>query len=255
MKTLSITMFLLLLISGCNILQDTDTTTGSNSNRCGANSENDILFIAESELDDSGIPQSVLSMGCRQDHRMTVTVFAPFGYSLADHEIDNNLKEIIESKAWEHVFIEEKSNLMSNPGYAHIANSLPALSRLKSFILTSNPNTKISLIENWSNEFDFVSDSMNIQERYLDLSNATGLPVIKANQFWEQVHSDGAKPFVNSELWRGGGNSPSDLGTILISGLILTYIIETDLTSENFTDSTSNKIIYLKEEINEFNNP
>lgn len=251
MKTSIVTVFLITLISSCNILQDTDSTSGGVDNRCGVGSTMDVLFIGESEIEESEVPQNVLSMGCRKGLRMSVTVFAPEGYSIADHAVDNNLASLIQSKSWEYVFISESSQLSLDAGYDHVVNTAPPLESLKAIILNSYPASKIMLVENWSREESFVSDNLVIQNKYSELGLATGTELVKLNQLWEEVYSDNTKQFLNSELWLNDGVQPSKLGSLLISGLVMTHLTELDLTSEYFTRMSARNL-YLLSKINEF---
>lgn len=244
-------MFHSFLLFSCNILQDTDSTNDSSGKRCGPGLEVNVLIIAESEIEDSEISQTTLDLGCRQRMNLKVSVFASFGYSLSDLESDGNLASLLTKTKWDFVFISEHSNLIIDPAYDHAVNSLPPLTSLKNKILNSSPEADIFLVQNWSRADSFSADSSFIQDRYNDLGIGAGLNVVEANKLWAEVYTDPLAPFAPSELWLSNSRTPSDLGEMLISGLIFVEISKAAITVDNLNKPSSN-IIYIKDEINSF---
>lgn len=244
-------MFHSFLLFSCNILQDTDSTNDSSGKRCGPGVEVNVLFIAESEFEDSEISQTTLDLGCRQRMNLKVSVFAPVGYSLSELESDGNLANLITKTRWDFVFISEHSNLVIDPAYDHLVSSLLPLISLKNKILNSSPEADIFLVQNWSRADSFSTDSSLIQDRYSDLGIGAGLNIVEANKLWEEVYTDPLVPFAPSELWLSNSRTPSDLGEMLVSGLIFIEISKTAITKDNL-NNPSNSIIYIKDEINSF---
>lgn len=250
MKTSIIALFLPILIS-CNILQDTDNTTGGMGGRCGPGAETNVLFIGESELEDSLIPQRVLDHACGERMNIAVTVYAPFSYGLQDHSDDSSLDIQLKSNHWDLIIIFEHSKLMRDPSFDFNALSKPALNQLKTKIKNANPDTKIFLAENWSSQTEFENDSDIIQNRYASLSNANNINLIKTNVFWEAIFNDSSKPFPANELWASDTVSPSEIGQAAFSGLIFAQIIEAQLSVDSVREETPT-FNYIKDRVNEF---
>ena len=251
MKTSTITLFLTLLFTSCNILQDTDNTTGGLSGRCGPGAEVNVLFIGESEIIDSDIAQSTLDHACGERKNIAVKVYAPFGFGLAEHAADFNLEEKLILLKWDFIIIAEHSSRIRDSQYNFDSISVPAMNQLKSRISHLSPESKIYLLSNWSSFTDYDDDSIIIQNRYNSLASAVNIPLIKLNFFWEIVFNDSTKPFDSNALWAADTVSPSVIGKVLTSALIYRTLAGKAVSSDAF-DEQFTPAMYIRSMVNQF---
>ena len=210
-----------------------------------------MFYLGESEVLDSGIPQSTLDHACGEYKNVAVKVYAPYGFGLSELSDDYGLEEKLQEFKWDVIVISEFSRRIKDSDFDFNAITLPALNKIKSKIKNVSPLAKVLLLPNWSEYLYFEEDSSIIQSRYKALSNANRIELVEANLFWEAIFNDESKPFESRDLWAADTVNPSAIGRIVFSSLIYSHFTDEDLSLDAF-DEEDEISLYLKERVNQF---
>lgn len=124
-----------------------------------------VLFIGNSLTSANDLPGMIASMAESRNNSMPFRMYAPGGYTLANHAADPGVIEAIEAGGWDVVVLQEQSQLPALPDEYLQQAMYPHVEALCHIVSKSNPGAVIAFY-------------MTMAKRNGDQQNSAALPAL-----------------------------------------------------------------------------
>ena len=232
-KYLLMALVFVLFFFGCS-KNDNNAVAG-----CAGKTVQKVLFIGNSYTQFNNLPGLVKDIACSGGHKIEVTAFTPGGYWFSQHAVDKRALDLITSKRWRFVVLQNQSQV---PGWkpAHVTSkSIPHAATLVKAIKANNRKTKIIYFVTWGKEngdsenckyhskvCTFAGHTQALLKGYTLYRNATGGKLAKAGPAWKAVVDDRKSPFDSGELWVADHSHPELRGSYLAACTIFAAMFD-----------------------------
>ena len=174
-----------------------------------------ILFIGNSFTYSNEMPQMLQGLAASQKHKIEVTMHAPGGYTLEKHWQEGKAAELIGSKKWDFVVLQDHSEApLNNPqGLKEYAG--------KFHELIKKQGAKTVLFMTWPNQ-DKPSHQRRIMLAYEDAAKEFGATLAPVGIAWQKAVSSG-KPLA---LYSADKKHPSEQGSYLAACVFYLALVD-----------------------------
>ena len=232
-KQLWLVFAAVLFFFGCS-RNDNDAEAG-----CAGKPVQKVLFIGNSYIAANNLPHLVKGIACSGRHKLSVTALTPGGYKFYQHAKDRNTLNVIASRKWDFVVLQNQSQIPGLKPARVRARSTPHAKKLVKAIKANHRNTKIIYYVTWGREngdsqnckyyrkvCTFEGHTQALLAGYTLYRNATGGTLAKAGPAWKAVVDDRQAPFAAGELWSGDHSHPTLRGTYLAACTIFAAMFD-----------------------------
>lgn len=187
-----------------------------------------VLFLGNSYTYANNLPLMLAKMAQSSGDSLIYDQNTPGGYQLWQHDQNATSTSKINSKAWDHVVLQEQSYVGTVP-WARDNFSYPAIINLNKKVEKNNPCSKTLLYMTWGrkNAFTgFVTDGNNVKHYtpsfanyahmqdslktfYMNIANKENLEVSPVGMVWKKVVTN----HPGYELYTSDGSHPNVSGT------------------------------------------
>jgi hypothetical protein len=193
--------------------------------RGGSASCTRVLFIGNSYTYANDLPGTFAELARAAGHEVETGMLATGGATLADHASDAATMQRLGSSRWDHVVLQEQSQIPAIRGLRG-QQMYPAARSLIVHIRATGAGPM--LLVTWAHRDgwpesglpDFTVMQDGIDEGYEAIAHELAVPEAPVGQVWAQVRSD--HPEV--DLWQADGSHPSVSGTYLAACVLYASI-------------------------------
>ena len=231
-RGLSALIVCLLLPQGCSPVKCDDTKSAAVCLR--------ILFLGNSFTSVNDLPATFAELANSGHHRVDVGMFAPGGWSLADHVKSQEMLDILQSSNWDYVVLQEQSQIPSMEQSREMGMYPAARTLIEDIRRTG---AKSIFFQTWAHQNgwpengmpDFESMQAQIDLGYRSIAGELGVPIAPVGEAWADARSQ--DPFLN--LWQEDGIHPSEEGTYLAACVFYALIYKESAVGLSFRGNLS----------------
>lgn len=205
MKKLLIALFFFVVLTSCSSMECNDNSTDCTR----------VFFIGNSYTYVNDLPSTFAKLAQSGNHRVEVAMLANGGAVLADYVNSAEMQNILDSKKWDFVVLQEQSQIPAVQE-SRIASMYPAARSLVKLIRQTG--AKPILFETWGHQNGYPEKGMNyeamqyhIDEGYLAIARELNVTVSPVGLAWFRTLQKNPR----LELWQADGSHPSTAGTYL----------------------------------------
>ena len=200
-----------------------------------------ILFIGNSYTDlYFSIPQLFSELSKSGGHAVEIDVSAPGGWTLAQHSESQNTEDIIRSKNWDYVVLQENGRIASNQNTC-IDEILPVVKLIDKKIPAEE--TKLIFFMQWAcrdgtsacGTRDFDETQAELQFCYENLANEMQSLLAPVGVAWEKAVSQ----YPELDVWHGDGIHASNLGAYLGACVFYSLLYQESPVGIPYTENLS----------------
>ena len=183
---------------------------------CAPRSTTRVLFIGNSYTKSGDLPNMFLELAKAGGHRVEVGTSVQGGWDLRDHLKKDRATDVINSKKWQYVVLQEQSLI---PAFeeARVEEMYPAARELDSLI--KEQGAKTIFFVTWGRQRGFPEGGITSYERmqdeidrgYSEIAEELDAMLAPVGTAWRIV----AKEHPDMKLWQGDGSHPATRGTYL----------------------------------------
>lgn len=214
-----------------------------------------VLFIGNSLTGANNLPETISKIANSLGDNMIYDSVAVAGYTLEQHSQDQNTINIIKSKKWDTVVIQEQSEIPALSQSFVDINVVPYAIKLATIIRKSNPAAKIIYFETWGYRngdpyncdenptvcsYELMQESLS--KSYLRMAQETSGTVAPVGQAWGKVR----KNYPIIELYRDDSH-PSETGTYLAACVMYKTIFKKAVTGASSLSIPKSNAVVLQQ--------
>lgn len=213
------------------------------------------LFLGNSYTHRNSMPTLVDAFAKSTGDRMLYKDNTPGGFTLSDHLSNTTTTDLIKSKKWDFVVLQEQSQLPSFPD-ADVQNWVyPAAKGLTGLIKANDSCTDVVFYRTWGRK---NGDSKNcpfwppvctyegmdslLALRYQTMADNNGGLVSPVGEVWQKMRTH----YPSVELYKADESHPSEIGSYAAACCFYTLFFRKDPTLNSYkyslNDSTANRI-------------
>lgn len=187
-----------------------------------------VLFIGNSYTSFNNLPALVRDLACSGGFKIEVTAFTPGGYRFSQHAKDKRLLNLIRSRKWSFVVLQNQSQVPGWKPAEIMRRSTPHAVALARAIKANHPDTRLIYYVTWGKEngdaqncnhhpkvCTFKGNTQALHKGYTLYKNATGGTLARVGSAWQAVVEDPDPPFDPAELWIADHSHPGLKGSYL----------------------------------------
>jgi hypothetical protein len=174
-----------------------------------------ILFLGNSFTYSNDMPHILQGLAASQGRKLEIAVHAPGGCTLEKHWQDGKAKELIDSKKWDYVVLQESSDrpIENLKSMKENAGKLDELIKKQ--------GAKTALFMTWARQ-DKAATQRRIATAYEETAKQLGATVVPVGLAWQKARG-GTKPFT---LHAADKNHPNELGSYLAACVFYVALVD-----------------------------
>ena len=195
--------------------------------KCDASNCTRVLFIGNSHTYVNDLPMTFTALAASGKHAVETGMYAPGGWTLAQHAESTELSELIRSKKWNYVVVQEQSQI-------------PAAADSRALTMYPAARTLIGRIrrvgatplffETWARRDGWPENAMPTYEimqgqvklGYAEIAHELLVRVVPAGDAWQSA----LKKDPSLVLWQEDGIHPTEAGTYLAACVFYAVIFK-----------------------------
>lgn len=235
-------------------------TTLSGPELCALREPLPVLLIGNSYTHQHDVPGLVESIACSLGFNVAAEKSTSGGFRFLDHVSHQPTLDLIDSKPWHAVILQNQSQVPAWRPSDLETGSLPHAETLVNLVAANDPTSLIVYYQTWGREAgdqancgyypkvcDFAGHTEALAEGYAQYQAATGGLIAPVGTAWKAVVDDPAAPFDSAELWAGDGSHATLYGGYLAALVLVGTLFETAVSGADGAGTLSAEdVAYLQ---------
>lgn len=208
-------------------------SAGSGGATCPAGAPDEVLFLGNSYTAYNNLPTLIEGFAAALGCPLSTERVAPGGARFETHAGNPSTLDLIRSRAWDAVVLQNQSQV---PGFRPDdvrATSLPHAQTLAMVARENDPDPRLVYFVTWGRQSgdsqncgyyplvcNFEGHTQALLEGYTIYASDTGGELSPVGPAWQTVVEHSAAPFPPGDLWSSDGSHPSAKGSYLAAAVL-----------------------------------
>lgn len=216
-----------------------------------------VLFLGNSYTQFNNLPSLVASIATSEGNSLIHDSNTPGGYTLDGHSTNTTSLNLIGQGGWDHVVLQEQSQLPSFPWQQFQNSSVPFAKIICDTIRYADSCIEPIFFNTWGrlngdSQWDSINTFEKMNERlyegYTYLASQNNAKRAPVGIGFQHLHEDLGSPITLADLYTGDGSHPSIYGSYLTACIMYDLIFEEECSGSSFlpTGISNSEAAYIQ---------